>query len=225
MLKGILDCLLHYSILKIKYDLIKGLSVQSLKLFLQARLSFFSGSEQGKLLNTFNRELMVIGDALAGLTTQFARMVQLVIYLAVPIWLDPILTLSIVGIVMIISLPFLLLHRISYKMGEANTETANILMSVLNESLSAAHLILGFARQNKTTKNYNDSYSRHASAAIRSQTMNWMIHDMFLPLGIGAAMLGIGFSLGKGSNLAEMAAEWKGRYLDSLIGDCREWPS
>ena len=205
-LKGLLDCLLHYSILKIKYDLIQGLSVQSLKLFLQARWSFFCGSEQGKLLNTFNRELSVIGDALAGLTTQFSRIVQLGIYLAVPIWLDPFLTLSIVGLVMIISLPFFLLHRISYKLGQANTETANILMSILNESLSAAHLILGFATQNKTTKSYNDAYTRHASAAIRSQTMNWMIHDMFLPLGIGAAMLGIGFSLGKGNNLAEMAA-------------------
>ena len=206
ILKGVMDSLVRYVILKIKYEVLRGISGGGLQLFLQARWSFFSGSKQGELLNTFNREMTVIGDTMGSLTSQFAGVIQLIIYLLVPLWLNATMTMTVIGLVLILSLPFFLLHRLSYRLGKANTETANDMMGVLTETLSSARLILGFARQSKSLKNYYVVYDRHVLVAIQSQALHWMIHYLFLPFAIAAAMIGIGISIGKENNLAEMAA-------------------
>ena len=55
----------------------------------------------------------------------------------------------------------MLLHRLSYRLGQRNTETANVAMGVLSEVLGAARLILGFGRQNQARKRYLDAFDKH----------------------------------------------------------------
>ena len=157
-------------------------------------------------MNTFNREMVVIGDAMGTITRQFTGLIQLIVYLSVPLWLNFSLTLIVIGMVVLLAIPFLVLHKLSYRLGKANTDTANDLMGVLAESLTSARLVLGFARQTQTLNKYYKSFDRHANVAILSQAMTWMIHFMFLPVAIGAAMVGIGLSIEKQNNLAEIAA-------------------
>jgi ATP-binding cassette subfamily B protein len=79
-------------------------------------------------------------------------------------------------------------------------------MGVLAESLSTARLILGFARQHKAIEGYYGAWDRHVVVAIRSEALSLSIHCLFLPFAIAATMIGIGISIGKSDNLAEMAA-------------------
>ena len=76
-LKGSLEVVIRYAILRIKYAVIRGLFGAALQTFFKSRWEFFSGSDQGRLLNTLNRELTTIGDTLGSLATLLAQIVQL----------------------------------------------------------------------------------------------------------------------------------------------------
>ena len=72
-MKGLLEVAIRYAILHIKYAVIRGLFGDALQTFFKSRWEFFSGSDQGRLLNTLNRELNTICDTLGHLATLLAR--------------------------------------------------------------------------------------------------------------------------------------------------------
>ena len=76
-LKGSLEAAIRYDILHIKYAVIRGLFGDALQTFFKSRWEFFSGSDQGLLLNTLNRELNTIGDTLGHLATLLSQIIQL----------------------------------------------------------------------------------------------------------------------------------------------------
>ena len=76
-LKGSLEVAIRYDILRIKYAVIRGLFGDALQTFFKSRWGFFSCSDQGRLLNTLNRELNTIGDTLGHLATLLAQIIQL----------------------------------------------------------------------------------------------------------------------------------------------------
>ncbi|MEO8172134.1 MAG: hypothetical protein ABI581_03590, partial [Sediminibacterium sp.] len=76
LLKGLLEVVTRYSIFKIKYAVIRGLFNETLAAFFKARWGFFSGEDNGRLLNTMNKELTVIGDTLGHLALLLAQIIQ-----------------------------------------------------------------------------------------------------------------------------------------------------
>lgn len=206
LLKGLLDVIIRYSILRIKYDVVRGLVGEALQTFFRARWEFFSGSKQGRLLNTLNKELNNIGDTLGNLATLLAHMVQLVIYLAIPLWMNLSFTLLSLSLIVLLGLPFLLLHRASYNLGQKNTETANVLMGVLSEVLGAARLHLGFGRQNQACKRYLQAFDRHVYYTLRSQTLGDAVFSIFRPLALMAVVASLGFTFGQQTQMSEIAA-------------------
>ena len=182
-LKGLLEVCIRYAILRIKYAVLSGLIDDALQTFLKSRWEFFSGSEQGRLLNTLNREITTIGDTLGSLATLLAHIVQLCIYLAVPFWLDAQLTLTALGLAVLFGLPFMLLHRVSYRLGQRNTETANIALGILTEVLGAARLILGFARQKQARDRFINAFNQHIQVTLRSQVLSTAVPKFLAALG------------------------------------------
>ena len=205
LFKSFLDVGTRFTILVIKYRVVRRLISDTLKVFFEARLSFFIGTAQGKLLNTFTHELGKIGDALGHITTQFAQILQLIIYLSLPLWINLQMTISAIGIAAGFSILFLLLHRISYRLGQLNTQTGNEAMGVLTESLGAARLILGFARQPQTISRYLNAFDKHISAALRSQTLSAAIPALFQPVGIFAGVMAMGIAFQEGLPMSETA--------------------
>ena len=206
ILKGVMDVALNYSTLKIKYSIIRKLVGNAFDTFFKSRWEFFSSTNNGELLNTLNKEVITIGDAVGQLTTIFTNFLQVSILLAVPMWLNFHMTLITIGITALFALPFLLLQPISYRLGKQNTETANIVMGVLNESLQSARLILGFGRQVNERDRYFKAFDRHANVTLRSQLLNSGVHLFFRPLAMLAAIIAMGFELKKGANVSELAA-------------------
>lgn len=206
LVKGLLDIATKYSILRIKYAVSRGLFGDALTAFFNARWEFFSGADQGRLLNTLNRELTTIGNTLGHLATQLAQLVQLGIYLIIPIWLNARMTLTAMGLALILGSPLLFLMRVSYRLGKRNTETANVMMGVLNEILSAARLILGFGRQRQSRDRFLNAFDSHVHVTLRSQTLEAGVHALFQPLGILSVVVALGLALREGAPVAEMAA-------------------
>ena len=206
LLKGTLVVGIRYAILVIKYAVLRGLVGDALRTFFKARWEFFSGSDHGRLLNTLNKEVGKIGDTLGHLATLMAQVVQLVIYLAIPIWLNASMTMTALGLVVLFGMPFIFLHRISYRLGKLNIETANVLMGDFSEVLSAARLILGFGRQAQARKRCLFSFDRHVRATLRSQTLDVAVPSIFAPLGMMAAVIAMGLTFQRQAGIPELVA-------------------
>jgi len=204
--KGGMGVLIRYAILRIKYAVVRGLFGDALHTFFKARWGFFSGSDQGRLLNTLNEELNTIGDTLGHLATLLANIIQLCIYLAVPIWLNVQMTFTALVLALIFGSPFMLLHRLSYRLGQRNTETANVAMGVLSEVLGAARLILGFGRQNQARERYLDAFDKHIAVTLRSQTLGTAVPLFFQPMAVLAVLIAMGIALQHQVRISEMAA-------------------
>ena len=77
LVNGLLKVVIKYAILTIKYKILRGLFSDTLRIFLKARWGFFSEDSHGKLLNTLNKELNIIGETVGYIATQFAQVIQL----------------------------------------------------------------------------------------------------------------------------------------------------
>jgi ABC-type multidrug transport system fused ATPase/permease subunit len=206
IIKGGSDIAIRGATLRIKYAVTRGLLQDVLKRFFSARWEFFGGADQGRLLSTLSKEISTIGDALGLIAQLLAQVIQLGIYLAVPISLNPKLTVITVILAVIFGLPFLLLQKISYKLGQLNVETSGKALGILVESLSAARIIIGFGRQNEARERYIQSLDAHIAVTLRSQTLGSVVGNLYRPLAMLAGILAMGYSIQGVGQVAELAA-------------------
>lgn len=206
LLKGLLEVGVKYAILKIKYAVIHGLFGDALDMFFKAKWGFFSSANNGVLLNTLNKELTTIGDTLGHIAMLLAQVIQLFIFLAVPLWLNSTLTLTVLGLSIILGLPFLLLNKLSYRLGKRNTETANEAMGVLSELLQAARLILGFGKQRQSKERYLTAFNKHVSVTLLSQTLSTAIPKFFQPMAMMSVVIAMGIAIKNNTPISELTA-------------------
>jgi len=88
LLKSIFQIFSQYEILRTKYAVVRDIMLGTFDDFFMARWYFFSSSKQGMLLNTFIREMNVVGDAFGGMARYFSTGLQILLYLIVPFWLS-----------------------------------------------------------------------------------------------------------------------------------------
>ncbi|MFC2117213.1 ABC transporter ATP-binding protein [Bacteroidota bacterium] len=173
-----------YLILRIKYALGKDLTMKSFNDFFQARWAFFRTSQQGTLINTFVREIRVVGDAFAGMARFSAAILQLVVFVIVPFYISwQVMSIS-MGVALLLATPLLLLGKISHRLGTKNTTTANTVSQTIQESLSLAKVILGFANQQKSADILKQNYDNHVNATLKSQTFGEIITNSYQPFGL-----------------------------------------
>jgi ATP-binding cassette subfamily B protein len=154
-----------------------------------------------------HKEVGNIGDTLGHIATLLAQCVQLIVFLSIPIWLNPTLTLTTVALSIVFSAPFFMLSKLSYRLGKLNTSTANNYVAVISETFSSIRLILSFGRQAVTHKKYMNAYQSHVSATLRSQTLNAVVHTLFQPMAMLAVILAISFSLKyEAASISQIAA-------------------
>lgn len=206
LLNGGFKVAINYAVLKTKYAVLYDIIEQTLGVFFQSRWEFFSGSDKGKLLNTLNKELNVIGDTLGHIAMQFSQAIQFVIYVSVPFWINAQMTTIAILIAVLFSLPFLKLNQLSYRLGKANTETANVAIGILNETLQAARIILGFGRQECSKSRYLSAFAQHINATIKSQTLTTAVPSFFTPLGILGIVVALGVSFNGNVPISELVA-------------------
>jgi len=205
-LNSVFKVVVRYAILRMKYTILRGIIKHTLGVFFRARWEFFSGSDKGKLLNTLNKELNIIGDTLGHIATQFAQIIQFAIYISVPLWIDSSMTLIALLIAFLFALPFLTLNKYSYQLGKANTETANIALGILNEMLQMARIILGFGRQDNSKLRYLRAFDNHIDVTIKSQTLAIAVSSFFVPLGTLGVVIALGISMEEQTPISELTA-------------------
>jgi ABC-type multidrug transport system fused ATPase/permease subunit len=205
-IKGVLDIATRYIIVHTKYALQRELFSGTLNVFFQARWEFFGNADQGKLLNTFGRELTNISETLGQLASQLARLIQLTIYLGVPLWLNASMTLMALSIAFVIGSPIIFFNKLGYRLGQKNTTSSNELTSSVSEVISAARLILGFGRQVYSLNRCTRAFDGHVQNTIRVQTLDSAIQSLYQPIAVFAAIASLGVALNQGGQMAELTA-------------------
>jgi len=194
----------RHSILKTKYAVLRDIMLGTFEDFFNARWHFFSSGKQGVLLNTFSRELIVVGDAFGAMALFFANILQMIFFLVVPFYLSWQVTAISLGVALLFALPFILLGRISYRLGVLNTTTANRLMSVIQESLGLAKVVLGFANQHKSVNNLAQAFDAHRRVTLKSQIINIAIPILYRPFGVIMVVVALFAARRFGVPLSEM---------------------
>ena len=174
----------RHSILRTKYAVIRDIMLGTFEDFFNARWYFFSSGKQGVLLNTFTRELTVVGDAFGAMALFFASILQTIFFLAVPFYLSWQVTAVSLGAALLFTLPFILLGKLSYRLGKLNTATANQMTSVIQENISLAKVVLGFGNQHKSINNLGYAFDAHRQVTLKSQILNIAIPILYRPFGV-----------------------------------------
>jgi ABC-type multidrug transport system fused ATPase/permease subunit len=206
LLNGATKVLIRYSILNIKYIILRNLLSDTLVRFFDTKWSFFSGESHGKILNTFNRELENVGSAIGSIATQFSQVFQFFIYLYIPLWLNASMTITALVIAFAFGMLFFRLNKYSYGLGKMDTATANIAIGILNEILQSARIILGFGKQKDAKLRYVKAFDDHITVTIKFQVLSEIVLNFFKPLGILAAVIAFGIALNQGSLISELTA-------------------
>jgi ABC-type multidrug transport system fused ATPase/permease subunit len=205
VLKSLFTVLINYGVVSIKYKVFRGLLANVMHEVLRAGWMFFVNMKHGNLLNTFLRELWQVGSNMGNAATMVANMVQLVIYLAIPFFINAKMTLVAFVVALVFSIPFFFINRFSYRLGKRSTETSNVLSGILQEILTGAKIILSYALQRSSAKEFLHSFDKNAHAVRHSQVVTEAVASLYQPLGLIAAVSALFFAMGQNIPLAEMA--------------------
>ena len=186
VLSGAAQVLATYVTFQTKYAMVRRLLIGTFEDFFHAQWWFFSSGDRGTHINTFSRELQTVGDAFGNLAMLLGVLVRMVFYVAVPFYLSWQVTAVAVACAVALSLPVMLLGRVSYRFGQLNTSTANEMIRVIQESLGSAKVILGFGNQRKSVAQLESAFDHHRQATVRSQTLRVAVPLLYRPLGVAA---------------------------------------
>lgn len=203
-LASIVQVFTRYSLLQTKYVLSKDIMLGTFKDFFGARWSFFSASKQGMLINTLTRELSVVGTAFGGIGLLFASMLQLLFFIAIPLYISWKVTILSLGIGLLFAAPFGLLSKMNYRLGLLNTSTANQLTSVMQENFNLAKIVLGFGTQARGIQHLSEVYDAHIRATLRSQILSIAIPIFYRPLGVIMVVIAVFLARREQLPLSEM---------------------
>lgn len=195
----------RHTILRTKYAVLRDLMLGTFEDFFRARWYFFSSGKQGTLINTFIHELNVVGDAFGAMALFFAGFLQLIFFLVVPFYVSWQVTVISLTTALLLVWPFVLLGKISYRLGRLNTSTANQIGAVIQESLGLAKVILGFGNQQKSSAHLKEAFDAHRNATLQSQTLGIAIPALYQPFGAVVLVVSLFTARTFGVPLPEMA--------------------
>lgn len=210
----------NHSIIKIKYSVERDLLIGSFEDFFRARWLFFSGSDQGTVINTFIREINMIGDAFFKMIMFFSGSLNFVIFISVPLYIAWQATLMTMALGALFAYPLYRLGPVNYRLGLLNTSTANRLMTIIHESLVSAKVILGFGLQKHSLDNLKKAFDGHRDATVKSQTLGMATPLIYEPFGILAVFATILVAAGLNVPAAEIGVMvWAYMKAVPLIGN------
>lgn len=210
----------RHCLLRTKYAVLRALMVGTFEDFFRARWLFFSGNRQGTVLNTFVHEMTIVGDAFGAMTLYFAHLLQVIFYLAVPFYISWQVTSLSLTSALLLACPFLLLGKVNYRLGKLNTQSANELVAIIQESLGLAKVILGFGNQHKSVYQLEKAFDAHRSATLKSQTLRLVTPLAYEPLAVLVLVIALFAAQYFALALSEMAVLlWALRNTVPSVGD------
>ena len=132
---GIGSIIVQYYVLNIKYSSVTNLVRQSFTQFYKSKYSFFSETDMGKLLNTFQKESEKIAIIIQDVARFISYFVQLLLYLFIPFYISTSMSLIFIFTALLFCAPVFLLNRKVHPMGVKETSAFNAVSKNIQERL------------------------------------------------------------------------------------------
>lgn len=187
----------RYVILKVQFAVMRKLIHETYTIFFTASWRFFSSSNQGVLLNTFSTEINKVGRTFSAMGSLISNCICVLFYLSIPFVVCWQATLICLISVVAFSFPLRYIARISYRLGNESTQTRNRYTSILQETFSAAKLILGFGNQAVHITEVNREFYQYRTAMVRSQILGSILHSIYDPIFAGILLVVLYLSVNK----------------------------
>lgn len=182
VLKSVCNILFRYITLVTKYKMLQLLMVGSFESFFSSSISFFNSVKQGVLLSLFSNQISAVGDSLPTMSVFFSNLLRLFFYAFVPLFISWKLTLFTGVAFAVVLLPTFLIDRLSYFMAQKNLDTVNNMQVILQESISAVKIVLGFGNTHRMVKEYKNAFEAHRKISIPFQMVASIINGLFEPV-------------------------------------------
>ena len=192
--KGAIHIVIDWLTNTIQSKVVHDITLDMFDSIFKARWSFFTSSKKGMLLNTFTNEVSKIDSAFRNVAEIFLKIFQVLVYFLLPFYISWQVTLLTIISSIFFFIPIMLLGKISRKLGNKTTIASNKVMQVLQQSLDAAKVILGFGNQKQSYLELEKDCSELVNARIRSRVFGTTIGHAYGPPAIiimGIALLAV----------------------------------
>lgn len=194
-LKAITDLFTHYYIFRMKYVVHRVLSVGLVGNLLGAQWKHLSSYTEGKIINTLNHEMTKVAESLCYIAQQMASVVQLIVFVSIPLTVSVKLTLLSFLLAVIAALPFFLLYKKSFVLGGLDTKTANKYNETISEIFHLRRLNKIHSLEEYLIKMVGVAHEQHVKVALPSQVLKASITYLYYPLALAATLCAIGVFL------------------------------
>jgi len=190
ILKQLSNICLNFYLAKIKYFLMYENNYKAIKNLLRSNLEFYNSLSQGKLLNTYIKDLDNLSDLSVSLLRFYLNIFQVFSYLFYPLYVA--FTLVFVALIFFSTLIFLLnkiLRKKLKELSEKNLLTANIFIGFLNKILQSFRLIKIRGIEDFFSRKYKKLMIEHSNVTIKFQLVSELSSFFLLPLSVSFIFL------------------------------------
>jgi ABC-type multidrug transport system fused ATPase/permease subunit len=190
---------------KIKYQYCAEVLKESVTDIFNSSSIFFSRSQEGKLINSFTKELNNMGDSLAALSRAASYIIQIFFYLSAIFFLSSATAILIFIILVAVYSPLFFIGTMSRRLGKKNTVSNNNFLTSLQENFYFFKNIISYGIQKKIVFQIVSKFDSAAKAAIQSYLADFTISTLFIPLTILGISIIFYFKSYLGISLSEIS--------------------
>ena len=205
-LKSFFSIIINYQTQNLKYYIYSSLFKRLFSNVLSAKWIFFNDLGQGKLFNTFRTELGKVGDAAGYFSIVISSLLQLIVYLIIPIYLNHELTLTLIFSSFLLFFPYKIINRYAKKLGNQSTSAANNFSASIQEMISNSKYFISIGETNTPLNNSIKYLNNHIRPTILFHVVNFSIEQLLKPIFITLLLAIIVFTTKENIQFSEYAA-------------------
>lgn len=138
---------------KLIFKIIKDLTMDQFRSFLNASWRFYADKDFGVISNTITKETEKVTIGFESIAALLAGVLTIIFYLGILFFFSIPLTFMVIILAALILLPISLISdKFVYKLRHAHTSASNLLQSNILNSLNAIKLIIGYNKRKETEK-------------------------------------------------------------------------
>lgn len=203
--KGVSDFSVRYLSLKLKYRFQATLAEWVIEGYLDRDSGSIISIDQGVMLNTFNRELPIVGEGTGHCLAFACSIIQFVLLISIPFSVNPVVSFVAVCSVSLIVLPFALFYRWGFRLSKDALATANNLAGWVKEIAVGWKTLIANNSTNVASVRYIELFEKHVVYAIRSQMLQAVSSVFFHPAAVVGSLAAVYVGISTGVSLGELA--------------------
>ena len=188
LLKATVQVGINYYIFTTRFMVIRKLLSEVASSVLYASVNFLNRQKQGGLVNSLSMEVTHVGDAFTYLSSAIAPVIQIVVVVALPLYISWETTLAAVLVGIILTIPLKRISRYAHELGIRNKDARNKYSAAVQEIFSKARVVAGFGYQAHSIKHIETTYDSLTDVSFKELMLRFSVGAFNYPVGIIAAI-------------------------------------